>query len=56
LTITYLYEIYNLTFFFFLGYESDKGEAENLDHIGDSSDSWSTTSDAIDDAHKNGSK
>ncbi|XP_060849327.1 juxtaposed with another zinc finger protein 1 [Rhopalosiphum padi] len=36
------------------GYESDKGETENLDHIGDSSDSWSTTSDAIDDAHKNG--
>lgn len=39
---------------YFIGYESDKGEAENVDHIGDSSDSWSTTSDAIDDAHKNG--
>jgi len=51
-----MYAIYNLTLHYFLGYESDKGEAENLDHIGDSSDSWSTTSDAIDDAHKNGSK
>lgn len=39
-----------------LGYESDKGEAENLEHIADSSDSWSTTSDAVDDAHKNGLK
>lgn len=41
----------------FVGYESDKGETENVDNnIGDSSDSWSTTSDAIDDAHKNGPK
>lgn len=40
----------------YLGYESDKGETENVDHVGDSSDSWSTTSDAIDDTHKNGPK
>lgn len=46
-------EVFN---FVLLGYESDKGETENLDNIGDSSDSWSTTSDAIDDAHKNGPK
>lgn len=42
-----------------IGYESDKGEAETLDrldNIADSSDSWSTTSDAIDEANKNGSK
>lgn len=56
MTISYVYAIYNLTLRYFLGYESDKGEAENLDHIGDSSDSWSTISDAIDDAHKIGSK
>lgn len=40
----------------YLGYESDKGEAENNDNIGDSSDSWSTTSDAVDDPHKNSLK
>lgn len=39
-----------------LGYESDKGETENIENIGDSSDSWSTTSDAIDEANKNAPK
>lgn len=42
-----------------LGYESDKGESEvleRIDQVADSSDSWSTTSDVIDDAHKNGPK
>lgn len=52
----YVYVWKYLILYSYLGYESDKGETENLDNIGDSSDSWSTTSDAIDDAHKNGSK
>lgn len=39
-----------------LGYDSDKGETENIENIGDSSDSWSTTSDAIDEANKNALK
>jgi hypothetical protein len=48
--------VLNYNFYFYSGYESDKGEAESIDNIGDSSDSWSTTSDAVDDAHKNGLK